>query len=159
MPEKKNKGRPSKPNSGQFQPGNQASVGNNGGAPVIYSDEWIANEAREFREWLQKPDSLFFTTFATDRGYCIQRLTEFADKSSEFSEVLKYAKDVQHNRLVNCGLKNETNCQITKFVLANHHGYTDKQQVSGDASSPLGFILKKDDGNSKDLVNGNNRGN
>jgi len=134
------------------QPGNQNAVGNNGGAPEIYSSEWIANEAKVFREWLQRPDALFFTTFATDRGYCIQRLTEFADKSIEFSEVLKYAKDTQHNRLVNCGLKNETNSQITKFVLANHHGYSDRQQVSGDAKNPIGFLLTKADGESQELV-------
>lgn len=135
--------------------GNKYAVGNKGGAPEIYSDEWIQNEAQLFREWLEKPDSLFFTTFATDRGYCIQRLTEFADRSKVFSEVLKFAKDVQQNRLVNGGLKNETNSSITKFVLANHHNYTEKSQVSGDASNPLGFLLKRDDGQSKDLVSDN----
>ena len=145
------KGKTEAPRKGG-QPGNRNAVGNNGGAPEIYSTEWISNEAKLFREWLQKPDSLFFTKFATDRGYCIQRLTEFADKSIEFSEVLKYAKDTQHNRLVTCGLKNETNAGLTKFVLANHHGYTERQQISGDAANPIGFLLTKADGESQELV-------
>ena len=136
--------------------GNQNAVGNRGQPIQLYTQEWIEEEAKIFRDWLQKPDSLFFTTFATDRGYCIQRLTEFANKSVVFSEVLKYAKDIQHNRLINCGRRNETNAGLTKFVLANHHGYTEKQQISGDTINPLGFILKKADGDSKDLVSGNN---
>lgn len=148
-----------KKNKGGAPPGNQNAKGcTTSGQPQLYTDEWIGNEAKAFREWLQRPDALFFTTFATDRGYCIQRLTEFADRSVEFSEVLKYAKDIQHNRLVNCGLKNETNSGITKFVLANHHGYTERQQLSGDANNPLNWILQKGDGQSKDLVNGDGNG-
>ncbi len=135
------------------QPGNQNAKGcTTSGQPQMYTDEWIRNEAKTFREWLQLPDSFFFTKFATDRGYCIQRLTEFADRSIEFSEVLKYAKDTQHNRLVTSSLKNEINSQITKFVLANHHGYSDRQQLSGDAANPLGFLLTKADGESQELV-------
>ena len=136
--------------------GNQHALGcTTSGQPQIYTDEWIKEEAKLFREWLQKPDSLFFTTFATDRGYCIQRLTEFADRSKEFSEVLRYAKDWQQNRLVNGGLKNETNSSITKFVLANHHNYTEKQQITGDSNSPVSFLMTKVDGQSKDLIDAN----
>ncbi len=145
-----------KKSKGGAPTGNQNAKGcSTSGQPQLYTDEWIQNEAKLFREWLQKPDALFFTTFATDRGYCIQRLTEFADRSVEFSEVLRYAKDTQHNRLVTSGLKNEINSQITKFVLANHHGYSDRQQVSGDSKNPIGFLLTKADGESQELVNGN----
>lgn len=135
--------------------GNKNALGNSGQQPQIYTDEWINNEAKLFREWLNKPDSLFFTTFATDRGYCIQRLTEFANRSLEFAEVLKFAKDWQANRLVNGGLKNETNASITKFVLANHHNYTEKQQITGDSNNPVSFLMTKHDGSSKDLVDDN----
>jgi hypothetical protein len=133
--------------------GNSNAVGNCGGAPEVYSQEWIANEAEVFRKWMQKPDSLYFGSFAIERGYCRQRLSEFANKSIEFSEALEYAKSWQECRLVNLGLRNEINSSLTKFVLQNCHEWTEKQQMSGDANSPLAWILQKADGKSKDLVN------
>jgi hypothetical protein len=148
---------PEKKSKGGAPVGNQNALGNSGGAPQIYTNEWISNEAKLFREWMQKPDSLYFSTFAVERGYDRQRLNEFADKSVEFSDALKFAKNWQESRLVNYGLKNETNPSITKFVLQNCHGWADKQQVSGDASCPLGFILQKADGDSKDLLNGHGK--
>ena len=39
--------------------------------------------------------------------------------------------------------------------MANLSGWTDKQQVSGEATNPLAFLLQKADGQSKDLVNEN----
>lgn len=119
-----------KKRSGGAPKGNKNALGcTTSGQPQIYTDEWIQNEAKLFREWLQKPDSLYFSSFAIERGYCLQRLTEFADRSIEFSETLRFAKDWQQCRLINCGLKNETNPGITKFVLINNHGWADKSQV------------------------------
>lgn len=133
--------------------GNQNAKGcTTSGAPQIYTDEYIKNEAKLFREWMQKPDSLYFGTFAVERGYCYQRLTEFANKSVEFSDTLEYAKHWQQCRLVNCGLKNETNSGLTKFVLQNCHGWAERQQISGDAVNPIGFLLTKADGASQELV-------
>lgn len=36
--------------------------------------------------------------------------------------------------------------------MANLSGWSDKQQISGDAANPLAFLLQKVDGQSKDLV-------
>jgi hypothetical protein len=150
--EKRNKSRSEK------LKGNKNAVGNPGPPkdkltfPEIYTIEYIEKEATAFKEWLQKPDSYFFTAFATERGYCIQRLTEFAKKSSVFSDVLKFARDSQHTKLVLGGLKNETNAGITKFVLMNHHNYTEKNQVSGDAANPISFLLDSTSNRSKELT-------
>jgi len=141
--------------NGVFLPGNKCSQGQGGGAPPIYTVEYIRNEARLFREWMERKDSLYFTSFAVERGYDRQRLTEFAEKYTEFSDALTYARTWQESKLVNCGLKNETNSSLTKFVLQNCHGWADRQQVSGDALNPIGFLLTKADGESQELVNGN----
>ncbi len=133
--------------------GNQNAIGNKGGAPEKYSVEWIAQEAEAFLEWMKRPDSIFIKSFAVERGYHSNRLVEFAEKSIEFSCVYKISKDWQESRLINYGLFNQTNSGLTKFVLANHHGYTEKQQVSGDAANPLSFLLEKVDGSTKDLMN------
>ncbi len=45
------------------------------------------------------------------------------------------------------------NSNFAKFAMANLSGWSDKQQVSGDAANPLAFLLQKADGQSKDLVN------
>jgi hypothetical protein len=132
--------------------GNQNAVGNNGGAPEIYTQEWLENEAKLLIDWFEVPRNIWLKGFALQRGYDPGRLEEFADKSVVFSLALKKAKSIQEFKLVDKGLFNETNSNITKFVLANNHGWTEKQQISGDASSPVGFLMTKVDGDSKDLV-------
>lgn len=132
--------------------GNKFAKGHSKGAPQKYTDSWIEQEAEAFRQWMQLPESIFFKSFAIERGYSPQRLTEFAEKNKVFSEVFKLAKDWQESKLINCGLFNKTNSGMTKFVLANHHGYSEKSQVGGDQANPLSFLLGKLDGNSKELV-------
>ena len=43
----------------------------------------------------------------------------------EFSEILRKCKDMQHQKLMNEGLKGEFNAAITKLALGKH-GYSDK---------------------------------
>lgn len=137
--------------------GNQNAIGNKGGAPEIYTEEWLNEEAKRLLEWFKEPRNIWLKGFALLRGYDPVRLDEFADKSIEFSEALQKAKKWQEYKLVDMGLFNETNSNITKFVLTNNHGWMDKQQLSGDANSPVGFLLAKIDGQSKDLVNDNSK--
>jgi hypothetical protein len=132
--------------------GNKFAKGHGKGAPQKYTDEWIEREAEEFCNWMKLPESIFIKSFAIERGYSPQRLTEFAEKNKVFSEVLARAKDWQESKLVSYGLFNKTNCGMTKFVLANHHGYTERSQVGGDQANPLALILGNIDGGSKELV-------
>ncbi len=132
--------------------GNKYAVGNSG-LPPVYTQEWLIEEAENFREWMKKEDSIFFKSFCVERGYSPQRLTEFSEKCPEFSEVYKLAKDWQEQKIITTALWNKTNSGMAKFVLANHHGYVEKTQVSGDAANPLQFLLERSDGNSKELVN------
>jgi hypothetical protein len=50
-------------------------------------------------------------------------------------------------------LFNKLNSNFAKLAMANLSGWSDKQQVSGDAANPLAFLLQKAYGHSKDLVN------
>lgn len=132
--------------------GNRFAVGNQGGASQKYNDSWIEEEAKNFLEWMKLPQSIFFKSFAIERGYHPNRLQEFADKNQVFSGVYELAKAWQESRLVDFALFNKTNCGMTKFVLANHHGYSEKTQIGGDGASPLAFLLHKIDGASKELI-------
>lgn len=44
------------------------------------------------------------------------------------------------------------NSNFAKFAMANLSGWSDKQQLSGDAANPLAFLMQKIDGSTKDLV-------
>ena len=109
-----------------------------------YDDAFIENEAIEFEKWMQQPGSLYFKEFAFERGYSPQRLSEFAESNKRFSEVYATAKQWQECRLVRGGLLNEFNAGFCKFVMGNVCNWSDKSEskVSGDSSSPLGFILQ-----------------
>ncbi len=132
--------------------GNQYSVGNRGGAPEKYSQAWLKKEAEALEEWMKKPESIYFKSFALERGYHPNRLAEFAEKSEALAEVYALSKDWQECRLVNYGCFNKINSGICKFILANHHGFSDKTEISGNAANPLSFLLTTLDGTSKELI-------
>ncbi|CUI17981.1 hypothetical protein PNK_2385 [Candidatus Protochlamydia naegleriophila] len=127
-----------------------------GGRPQKYNQEDIENLANEFLIWLKKPENLWFKDFCLEKDIDPDLLSEWAKKNQKFNGVYKLAKHQQEARLIKGGLMNLYNASIVKLVLANAHGWnTDRQQtqVSGDATNPLSFLLKKADGESKDLVN------
>lgn len=133
--------------------GNQYAAGcTTNGLPKVYTHEWITNEAKLFFKWMEKPDSMYFTTFATERGYCIQRLTEFANENKDFAEALTYARSWQLNKLVNLGLKNEINSGLTKFVLQNNHGWAERSTVMHKGRTTAEELLDSTQGD-----NDNNR--
>ena len=126
-----------------------------GGRPLKYTKEFIEKEADEFLKWLQQPLNVYFKKFALERGYHPQRLSEFAEQNQKFSDVYRMAQAWQEAKLVDGGLNNIYNAGFTKFVMGNTCGWTDKQQVSGDAINPLSILLQKVDGSSKDLISKN----
>lgn len=128
-----------------------------GGKPTLHTDSFIAKEADALVEWIKNPTNLYYKKFALERGYHPQRLSEFAKKNEKFAEALGQAKCWQELRLIEGGLSNSYNASITKFVLANCHGWADRQQqtVSGDTVNPLALVLSCVDGVTKDLVQDN----
>lgn len=132
--------------------GNKLALGNDGGRPAEYTEEWIRNEAKLFREWMKKDDSIYFKTFAIERGYSSQRFHDFAQRSTEFAELLKIAHEWQEQKLLNLGLFNKTNAGLTKFVLSNKHGWSEKTYVVQE-TSPAQSTITQSAGSTKDLVN------
>jgi len=136
--------------------GNQYAVGNSGQPPSKYTDEFIEQEAIAFIHWFSQPDNIYFKRFALERGYPPDVLADFAKKSEVFQRAYTFAKAWQECKIVEGALFNKLNSNFAKFAMANLSGWSDKQQVSGDAANPLAFLLQKADGQSKDLVNENN---
>jgi hypothetical protein len=128
-----------------------------GGRPVKFTPEVIDGFADELIAWLKNPMNIWFKDFCLDKDINPDLMSDWASVSEKFSGAYRLAKQRQESRLVNGGLNELYNGSIVKFVLANAHGWTDKQEtkVSGDAANPLAFILNSVSNTSKDLVNGN----
>ena len=123
-----------------------------GGRPIKWNDEAIEIEAEAFWEWLQRPDSIWFESFAVERGYSPDFLSRWAKINDKFSRVYVFAKGWQKSRLVQGGLKNQFNSGFCKFVMSNTCDWSDKQHLTGDSNNPLSFVLNNIDGKTKDLI-------
>jgi ABC-type glycerol-3-phosphate transport system substrate-binding protein len=133
--------------------GNQYAVGNSGQPPSKYTEEFMEQEAIAFITWFSNPQNIYFKRFALERGYPPDVLAEFAKKSEVFRRAYLFAKEWQECKIVEGALFNRLNSNFAKFAMANLSGWSDKQQISGDANNPLAFLLQKVDGQSKDLIN------
>lgn len=63
------------------------------------------------------------------------------EDKKEFSDILDELLANQEQILISKGLKGEFNSNICKLALGKH-GYSDKQQLSGDPDAPPPFIIK-----------------
>lgn len=134
--------------------GNQFAVGNSGPQPSKYTNEFIEQEAIAFIKWFSQPENIYFKRFALERGYPPDELAHFAKKSEVFKRAYLLAKEWQECKIVEGALFNKLNSNFAKFAMSNLCGWSDRQQVSGDAANPLTFIMKHIDGASKELVDG-----
>jgi hypothetical protein len=138
--------------------GNQYSKGNPGPPrdkltiPEIYTLERLEQEAELLIKWFEVPRNIWLKNFALQQGYEPQRLDEFANKSADFALALKKAHELQQGKLVEKGLFNEINANLTKFVLQNCHGWKERTEVSGDAANPISFLLDSTSNKSKELT-------
>jgi hypothetical protein len=132
--------------------GNQFALGNSGPQPSKYTDEFIEKEAIAFIHWFSQPENIYFKRFALERGYPPDELAQFAKKSEVFRRAYLFAKEWQECKIVEGALFNKLNSNFAKFAMANLSGWSDKQQLSGDAANPLSFLMQKIDGTTKDLV-------
>lgn len=125
-----------------------------GGRPVEWTDELIEEMADKFKEWMSRKNSLWYEDFALEMGLDPDLLSVWAKQNEKFAGVYKKSKFWQKSLLIRGGLLNKFNANITKLVLFNTCGWSDKQEtkVSGDAANPLAFLINKMDGASKDLV-------
>lgn len=126
--------------------------GERGGRPEKYTSDRIEQEAEAFLEWMARPDSIWYKDFALERGYHPEYLSIWAKSNKRFSQAYAWAQEWQQSKLVKGGLLNQFHAGFTKFVMANTCGWTDKQQIAGDATHPLSLLMQKIDGSSKDLI-------
>jgi len=131
------------------------NINGEGGRPSKYSSAEIDALADEFTAWFKEPSNVWFKDFCLERDINPDLMAEWAAENDRFSGAYKLAKHRQESKLINGGLLDSYNAGIVKFVLANAHGWSEKNEarVSGDAENQLAFILKMVDNTSRELVN------
>lgn len=104
---------------------------NKGGRPVKWTEEKILQLGEELIAWLKADeDNVWFERFLyEEKDLYPQLIGEMKGKYPKFAELLKKAKKIQENKLVDGTLKHSLNPTMAIFVLKNHYQYTDKQQT------------------------------
>lgn len=126
-----------------------------GGCPLKYTPEVIEKLADELLAWYDNPKNIMLNKFAIHKRMHRQRLSEFAEKNTRFADVYKLCKEWQELKLNEGGLTGEYKEGFSKFLLVNHHNYSDKveNKISGSSSDPFVTLIISSDNCTKDLVN------
>jgi len=125
------------------------------GRPRRYSTEDIERYAGELILWMKDDSHFWLKDFCLERDVDPDFMAEWASENERFNGAYRLAKSFQESRIFKGAMLNTFNSTMSKFALVNNHGWADKTEtkVSGDAANPLAFLLRKADGESKDLVN------
>ena len=106
------------------------AVKTNPGPPKLYTVAYIDNEANELRKFIDSGHGLYIGSFARERGYSPQRLSEFCKESSLFSDAMEEAKAWQEEKFLLMGLTREWDSAQVRYTMARVCG--DKWKASFD---------------------------
>lgn len=112
------------------------------GRPSKYSPELQARADEYLESWKDEGDVVPSNAGLADYlGLCESTVQNWANDEDKpnFLVTLGAIKTRQHRVALNNGLKGDFNSAITKLLLHNHHGYTDKTQgeLSGRDGNPI----------------------
>lgn len=99
-------------------------------------EKWTEENAlklgNELIEWISKKGkkNIFFQEFLFIKTLNNQKTISYlSNKFTSFLTLIVRAKKIQEIKLLKYGIANKLNASMTKFVLANHHGYREKKEV------------------------------
>src|SRR5688572_30623703 len=98
-----------------------------GGRPMTYDNDFLDKLAEDLWEWTKKPTSVWFEAFAIENKIPSDRLVDFAKRNENFADAYNYAKSWQKQKLIEGGLLNKFNANLTKLLLAHGHGIREQQ--------------------------------
>ena len=137
--------KPVKPNfSTRFQKGNKFQLmAERLGRHTDWPDEDIAEETQALKEWISDPKNYYFNSFLTLRGLHHEHVERFSQRNAEFCAMVKFAKAIMEQRLVDLAISKKGDGNFIKFVLANKSGWKERSEISGDSANPLALVLDK----------------
>lgn len=116
---------------------------NDTGAPEKYTPDFLIALSKKLYEWAKLPDNYILGEFCFDNMFSLQRISEFAAKSKEFSEMLNIVKTACQNKLQKNALQRKTDATITKYILSNHYDWKEKTDISSDGLQELFEAMRK----------------
>ncbi len=125
-----------------------------GGAPKIYTEQFINNEADKLLEWLEDKQNIFIEDFCYERGYHDSRVPEFAKVNDKFSYAHSILKMRQRSALFKGGLNRKLAHPMCALILSHFHNIHSKTEttVTNNNQDSLKSILEDIDGETKDLI-------
>jgi len=115
-------------------------------------EKWTEKKAldlgQELLAWMKEKDedgedkgNIFFEDFLMIENDYYDDLTDYLKgKFTSFSVLLVAAKRIQEIKLKKFGVGDRLNATMTKFVLTNNHGYSEKQESTGELKAELKII-------------------
>ena len=127
-------------------PGGKGNINGNDGKRFSseYQPErpWTEDAAlklgNELIEWLKEKDDdeedkghIFYEEFLIiENDYYPELISYLCEKFSSFFKLIKKAEKIQELKLQKYGVGDRLNSSMTKFVLANKHGWKEKQEIN-----------------------------
>lgn len=119
-------------------------------------EKWTEKKAIQLGEdlinWLKEKDedendkgNIFVKDFLVIEHSYDGTLVEYLKKKfTSFSQLHARAKEIQEIKLVKYGVGDKLNSAMTKFVLTNHHGYSERVEQNQSGEKPIIQLLMKD---------------
>jgi len=98
--------------------GNKNALGHGKGRPAKYTEDWLAEEAKSLREWIDDDTHFHLNGFAFEHGYDPSRYQEFQERSVDFAQAFKYAKYKQQERFMLKSLSKEWDGGFARYAMA-----------------------------------------
>jgi|SRR5580700_8611027 hypothetical protein len=128
------------------------NVNGEGGRPKIYTKEFIEDMADKFEVFMKREDVVWYEEFCVENDIEPDLLSMWAKENKRFSGVYNKSKTWQKSKLIKGGLLSTYNSTITKLVLHNTIGWSDKNDNNTKVSG-LQEAFKDITDTSRDLVN------
>jgi hypothetical protein len=105
-------------------------------------EKWTENKSielgQELIDWLKQKENIFFEEFLViEKDLYPELIGYLTKKFSSFFKLISKAKKIQEIKLIKFGVADELNSTMTKFVLTNHHDYSDRKEVNLKQDKPL----------------------
>mgnify|MGYP003502386824 FL=1 len=90
----------------------------NNGRPTKYTEKWIDEEADILLKWIEEDKGIYIGSFAVERGYCRQKLSDFAKQSAKFMDAMEKARTWQENKFLKNDLTREWDAAQVRYTMA-----------------------------------------
>lgn len=121
--------------------------------PVIYTEEFINNEAIILNDWINKDEkNIFIQDFCLLRGYSYKRFHEWTKSNEKLADLYNIFLTKQQLALYKGGLTKKFNFPMCALILSHHHNIHQKTEQRIEADISTKTLLDEIADQTKDLI-------